>query len=479
MGVFKDQYEKDYSKSKIEDKKNKMDDSERKSKEDLNSKEEMSEQSGVSTVIVSQDEDLLPENFFQAEDFSGECKESTATKFPEEEFIPENVTLEKDEHSGVDNELVLNGEAIVMDDIAYNILSSTLDQNEDKLYEKPTKKRRRRTRNIPVDKVDIIVKSEVKVQEMFPTVTEKHTVYSMKGEKRKKAEEVDYNEFESKEKKHKKYASQTLSETNIPSHAAQLIKSIPKSTRIGFSPCPGASPKVIAPGSSYNLPSLRKSVKITAVPDYNSPKHGGTPFDPVKNVLKRVVGVKPSPEKILLSCEQCPGLRFQWKKQLREHIIAEHSYKCELCKKKFEALSVFNGHMESHKARCDKCPEVFNSKNDLIGHKRDQHTVKCTKCKHTFDSDDKCKQHMKKEHEFKCTHCGVVFDYQVRLEQHTSKDHTFLCSSCGVVKSTQALLDLHEKGKHSSCEVCEDEFSWAEPGHSCFYTKNNIRPLRM
>ena len=28
----------------------------------------------------------------------------------------------------------------------------------------------------------------------------------------------------------------------------------------------------------------------------------------------------------------------------------------------------------------------------------------------------------------------------------------------------------------SPTQVCEDEFSWAEPGHSCYYTKNNIRP---
>merc|ERR1712059_148430 len=44
--VFKDQYEKDYSKSKIEDKEDEKDDSERKLEEDLNPMEEITEQSG-------------------------------------------------------------------------------------------------------------------------------------------------------------------------------------------------------------------------------------------------------------------------------------------------------------------------------------------------------------------------------------------------------------------------------------------------
>ena len=58
------------------------------------------------------------------------------------------------------------------------------------------------------------------------------------------------------------------------------------------------------------------------------------------------------------------------------------------------------------------------------------------------------------------------------------KEHYFKCKECDDAFETTEARESHMDEKHSSCEVCEDEFTWAEEGHSCYYTINDIRPTK-
>ena len=36
------------------------------------------------------------------------------------------------------------------------------------------------------------------------------------------------------------------------------------------------------------------------------------------------------------------------------------------------------------------------------------------------------------------------------------------------------MIQVHEKAEHAKCELCEDEFTWVEVTHSCYFTKNRF-----
>ena len=35
---------------------------------------------------------------------------------------------------------------------------------------------------------------------------------------------------------------------------------------------------------------------------------------------------------------------------------------------------------------------------------------------------------------------------------------------------------MNDKINHQGCVECKDDFTWPEPGHSCYYAVNNVRP---
>merc|ERR1719233_2139922 len=77
----------------------------------------------------------------------------------------------------------------------------------------------------------------------------------------------------------------------------------------------------------------------------------------------------------------------------------------------------------------------------------------------------------------RCGKCNVNLDSKVHLENHNRRSHYYPCGSCNKVFDMKQRLSSHDKAVHQSCNECEDEFSWPEPGHACYYTKNNIRPV--
>ena len=59
---------------------------------------------------------------------------------------------------------------------------------------------------------------------------------------------------------------------------------------------------------------------------------------------------------------------------------------------------------------------------------------------------------------------------------HNKKIHEFPCKLCGDILDSQYNHDQHQVSVHGSCRECEDEFSWPEPGHKCYYTEKKVAP---
>ena len=163
-------------------------------------------------------------------------------------------------------------------------------------------------------------------------------------------------------------------------------------------------------------------------------------------------------------------------------------FKCKKCHESFKT----NSQLEGHKcwAECEKCAKTFTTKVKSEKHKVEEHTFRCNKCRHVLDSKEALGAHMDTEHSHFCDKCGAVFDNKVLLASHVAKEHSFKCGYCiKLLDSEEAVLvcnryfinvctisiqQVHEKDEHAKCAVCEDEFTWVEATHACYFTKNRF-----
>jgi len=172
-------------------------------------------------------------------------------------------------------------------------------------------------------------------------------------------------------------------------------------------------------------------------------------------------------------CEEC-GLQFDKKEKLQIH-KKSHILKCTKCRKIFENLQDLQSHEIVHKVKCEYCDELFDKKDKKEQHKQ-VHLIKCKACKEKlFDKMD-MEIHVKTNHYFRCEACDKVFDQMIILSDHKMKEHSFKCNSCENVFVTRELLESHEKEVHQTCDDCEDEFTWIEDSHMCYYTRNKLGP---
>ena len=130
----------------------------------------------------------------------------------------------------------------------------------------------------------------------------------------------------------------------------------------------------------------------------------------------------------------------------------------------------------ARKYSCGRCPEAFATQQNLDEHKVSAHTFKCMKCPKLFEIKKDLQEHLIVEHYFKCEECDLVFDSKSKMSDHNDKEHTFRCNECAQIFTSEAKRSDHIKSAHQTCDTCEDEFSWAEPDHSCYYTRTNTRP---
>jgi len=172
-------------------------------------------------------------------------------------------------------------------------------------------------------------------------------------------------------------------------------------------------------------------------------------------------------------CEEC-GLQFEKKEKLQSH-KKSHVLKCTKCRKIFENLQDLERHEMDHKIKCEYCDELFDRKD-----KKEQHTqvhmIKCTVCKESMFDEKDMEIHMKASHNFKCEACDKVFDQMKMMSDHKRKEHSFKCHSCETIFDARELMETHEKEVHQTCDDCEDEFTWTEDGHMCYYTRNKVGP---
>jgi uncharacterized C2H2 Zn-finger protein len=255
--------------------------------------------------------------------------------------------------------------------------------------------------------------------------------------------------------------------------ASKVLSSLPRSTKILFVP---------APGGQEVAPQVPRSTKMLFVP-----AAGGQEVAP-QVVRRGVVALPAQPSRSLwaqpgvrkLLCSLCKGV-FHTRSEFDAHVKNEHRQRAA-AEKQDVKQTVKEPEQRTVALQqswdCDQCSDKHASSKALQGHKKLAHNFKCklTKCKLVLASKEQLDSHVKAEHMFKCNKCASIFDQKGLLEKHVKSAHHFRCPGCPeVLESAQALAE-HTEARHSGCEVCEDEFSWAEAGHSCYYTKLGIRP---
>ena len=145
-------------------------------------------------------------------------------------------------------------------------------------------------------------------------------------------------------------------------------------------------------------------------------------------------------------CEIC-GARFQRVKDLSDHHILDHSFKCNICNMKFSKESLIAQHKKYfHQS-------LFKKKNYV-----------CKICSREFKKYTYLVTHMNKHEEMKrffCEVCGKGFAYKGQLSSHLgrhSDEKRFQCEACGKVfkhsVSFQKHRHIHLGIKPYSCEIC-------------------------
>jgi len=491
-------------------------------------------ESSVEEQPVVFQESESEEFVFSEHETDAQLNESVEVELPVDNVTPEESM-----------EFELDGESIVMDDAAFDMLESAMqmtmstpddsDEEEDvalssrkrKNTSKVTKKKRGRPSKKSKDEGEILLDGEAVVEDLDSSATDDEDIVVVdevnivqnqeSGSEESEPEEDDDPDFSPNQSLSKKESSKRNSRSSRTSNRNKnvkssvepvqitpvikekalgrgrtrisvvpeasdvpIIKSIPRSTRIVFNPGNAKVSKSDESASKRSskvngenqltkklLCSLCKNI-FTSREDFN-----------VHMLDHKKPHQNSSPQSIKkIHCGKC-SKSFLKKTLLDDHMKSEHCYKCAKCRQKFDSKDSLNGHMKTHLVKCDKCNFTGESKQKVLDHKKVAHNFKCSKCRQAFDQKDKLEGHVKANHFFKCGKCNVSFDAKNLMEEHNKKFHYFPCPvvSCGKVFDMRQRLAAHDKASHQSCDVCEDDFSWPEPGHSCYYTKNNIKPV--
>merc|ERR1712183_890939 len=105
-------------------------------------------------------------------------------------------------------------------------------------------------------------------------------------------------------------------------------------------------------------------------------------------------------------------------------------------------------------------------------------TQKCDLCSSKFTTKARLDEHIAASHIYKCGHCKATFQSVEQLKIHLQQPHNLICELCEITLKSKGAVEQHMKDHdhHKPCDICEDYFKWAEPGHKCFYTRSKTRP---
>jgi len=171
--------------------------------------------------------------------------------------------------------------------------------------------------------------------------------------------------------------------------------------------------------------------------------------------------------------------RFKTKKHLstrRNLHVAESSYSCSECKKRFLSPQNRCDHVNIHTAKykCTECGKCCKSSAKLTIHRRSHSGEKpfeCTVCGKRFVESGHLKVHHRihsGEKPFECTVCGKRFAHSGDLVRHNrihSGEKPFECTVCGkrFARSGHLLEHnrIHSGEKPFECTVCDKRFAWS------------------
>ena len=97
--------------------------------------------------------------------------------------------------------------------------------------------------------------------------------------------------------------------------------------------------------------------------------------------------------------------------------VIQEQYLCSICELPFLSRKLVNRHsLSAHKKKiyivqhyCTRCPNYYQSKEDLNHHFQIAHVEKCTKCPQSFQSKGELNYHYEQTHTVPCSKCPKRF----------------------------------------------------------------------
>ena len=115
--------------------------------------------------------------------------------------------------------------------------------------------------------------------------------------------------------------------------------------------------------------------------------------------------------------------------------------------------------------------ENFKSSSEMKSQRQSEKKInfvrRFRKCKEKFSHHKELVKHQEEKHFYKCSQCvgTIIFESKSAFQAH-QKNHE---------KSSESKLINEEVGdvkkESENCDICEEEFSWPSPGHSCYLTR--------
>ncbi len=174
-------------------------------------------------------------------------------------------------------------------------------------------------------------------------------------------------------------------------------------------------------------------------------------------------------------CDKC-GKGFATRPEMREHALAHKPqtqlHQCKECSKKFKLKSALDNHMLSHGAdekphKCNQCKMKFKRKSSLYLHMRShekEDLLDCDLCDEVFDSKERLMAHKKEEHmdeDEKSEDEETTDEYDEELDvefPHSVSPDKLKSSSNRKKKSKKSPTKRSRKKKVSFQDEDEDEF---------------------
>ena len=170
---------------------------------------------------------------------------------------------------------------------------------------------------------------------------------------------------------------------------------------------------------------------------------------------------------------QWPEIRHVFQSPNLEHYVAD-----KVVGFLAEKLDGSNVAVTSNNVIASRRNILLNSptETELQNHLEQSHQKKCTKCESIFYNDEDLIAHDKDEHYHPCDKCETILASNEILEVHFKAFHIFPCNYCDFKSDEKESLSKHEEENHQSCAECEDEFTWVDDQHKCFFTDRKVTP---